>query len=71
VVVAAAEALNEEAGLALGPLARVIQRIVVVTIGSGQPLWHLPDGIEVVRWLGDDGFGIRVSAPAARAGVPS
>src|SRR3954454_1664309 len=71
VVVAAAEALNEEAGLALGPLARVIQRIVAVTIGSGQPLWHLPDGIEVVRWLGDDGFGIRVSAPAASAGVPS
>src|SRR3954451_23917068 len=71
VVVAAAEALNEEAGLGLGALARVIHRIVVVTIGSGQPLWHLPDGIEVVRWLGDDGFGIRVSAPAARAGVPS
>src|SRR3954471_3624693 len=71
VVVAAAEALNEEAGLALGPLARGIRRIGVGTNGSGQPLWHLPDGIEVVRWLGDDGFGIRVSAPAARAGVPS
>jgi uncharacterized protein (DUF58 family) len=70
-VIADGAAFDDDAADALGRLSRTVSRIVLVVI-AGEPPRSLPAGIDVVHWLGEDGFGVRqAAAMLEQAGVSS
>jgi uncharacterized protein (DUF58 family) len=72
VAIARAEAFHAGELVALAALARVVPRIVVVTTGEEMPAGDGPDGIEIVPWLGEEGFGAAISLRhARRIGAPA
>jgi len=54
---------GDDVGAALAALTRVVPRVVLVTVGATSP--SVPDGVDVLPWLGGDGFGALVPPPAA------
>jgi hypothetical protein len=54
-------AFDQVAADTLGGLSRSVSRIVLVTVAGDAPR-RLPGGIDVVPWLGVEGFGAAVRA---------
>ncbi len=64
VAVADAAAFDDGAVDALGSLSRAVSRIVLVTVSGDAPRLLQDAGVEVVPWLGQEGFGtVRAGAP--------
>ncbi|MFL5791670.1 MAG: DUF58 domain-containing protein [Actinomycetota bacterium] len=73
VAISRADAFRTDALAALEALVRVVPRIVLVTTGDGESVTDV-SGVDVMRWLGEEGFGAERSAPMApstRIGAPA
>jgi uncharacterized protein (DUF58 family) len=67
VVVSRGEAFGSAPLAALETLARVVPRVVLVTTGEGGHDPLVAGGIQVLPWLGEDGFSATTPSGAARS----
>jgi hypothetical protein len=67
VVVSRGEAFGSAALAALEALPRVVPRVVLVTTGEGGHDPLVAGGIQVLPWLGEDGFSATTPSGAARS----